>query len=37
MFRLNEVLYIIYVEIPNNIMYFKLYYEINIIILKSLI
>ena len=29
--------YIIYNDIPNNIMYIKLYYEFNIIILKSLI
>ena len=29
--------YIIYIDIPNNIMCIKLYYEFNIIILKSLI
>ena len=30
-------LYIIYVDIPNNIIFITLYYELNIVILKSLI
>ena len=32
MFELNDVFYIIYVDIPYNIMCIKLYYELNIII-----
>ena len=37
MFELNYIVYIFYVNIPNNIMCIKLYYELNIIILISLI
>ena len=37
MFECNDFFYIIYAEILYNIMYIRLYYDLNTIILNSLI